>query len=106
MHRMHPTNGHDLPYWWSAALGLFSLLSLQDYVFIIGALISAFFTIKTYYAKRKEKREFLAEERKRTQLLADYLAEVSNIAHSDRPAAAEVVTEAMRRISSGTTETE
>lgn len=46
MQRMNPTNGHDLPYWWSAALGLFSLLSLQDYVFIIGALVSAFFTIK------------------------------------------------------------
>lgn len=54
MQRMNPTNGHDLPYWWSAALGLFSLLSLQDYVFIIGALVSAFFTIKTYYAKRKK----------------------------------------------------
>ncbi|HBP8874095.1 TPA: hypothetical protein L6676_000328 [Escherichia coli] len=106
MQRMNPTNGHDLPYWWSAALGVFSLLSLQDYVFIIGAFVSAFFTIKTYYAKRKEERERMAEERKRTQLLADYLTDVSQKPQSDRPASAEVVTEAMRRISSGTVEIE
>ncbi len=45
MQCMNPTNGHDLPYWWSAALGG---VSLQDYVFIIGVLVSALFTIKTY----------------------------------------------------------
>lgn len=106
MQRMNPTNGHDLPYWWSAALGLFSLLSLQDYVFILGAVISAIFTVKTYYAKRKEERERLQEEKKRTQLLSNYLAEVAKKPHSDRPAAAEVVTEAMQRVSSGAVETE
>lgn len=106
MQRMHPTDGHNLPYWWTTALGLFSVLSLQDYVFIIGAVISAFFTIKTYYAKRKEERERLAEEKKRTQLLANYLSEVGKKPHSDRPAAAEVVAEGMRRISSDTVETE
>ena len=75
-------------------------------MFIIGALVSAFFTIKTYYAKRKEERERMAEERKRTQLLAKYLSDVGRKPHSDRPAAAEVVTEAMRRISSDAIETE
>lgn len=50
MQRMNPTDGHNLPYWWSSMLAAFSVLSLQDYVFIIGALVSAFFTIKTYYA--------------------------------------------------------
>lgn len=48
----------------------------------------------------------MAEERKRTQLLANYLSDVGKKPHSDRPATAEVVTEAMRRISSGTVETE
>ncbi|EHL6270600.1 hypothetical protein Q0S10_22190 [Escherichia coli O28/42:H37] len=48
MQRMNPTDGHNLPYWWSTLLGLFSVLSLQDYVFILGALVSAYFTIKTY----------------------------------------------------------
>ncbi|EOW0181930.1 TPA: hypothetical protein ACS3VG_004321 [Klebsiella aerogenes] len=100
MQRMNPTDGHNLPYWWSALLGFFSVLSLQDYVFIIGALISAFFTIKTYYAKRKEERERLDEEKKRTQLLASYLAEAARKPDSDRPAAVEVVAEAMKRIAS------
>ncbi len=63
MQRMNPTDGHNMPYWWSGLLG-FSVLSLQDYVFILGALISAYFTIKTYYAKRKEERERLDEEKK------------------------------------------
>ena len=102
MQRMNSTDGHNLPYWWSALLGIFSVLSLQDYVFIIGALISAFFTIKTYYAKRKEERERLDEEKKRTQLLASYLADVSAKPGSDRAASAEVVTEALKRISSDT----
>lgn len=64
MQRMNPTDGHNMPYWWSGLLGFFSVLSLQDYVFILGALISAYFTIKTYYAKRKEERERLDEEKK------------------------------------------
>lgn len=106
MQRMNPTDGHNLPYWWSSLLAGFSVLSLQDYVFILGAVISAYFTIKTYYAKRKEEREHLEEEKKRTQLLADYLADVSKKPHSDRPASAEVVTEAMRRISGDAVETE
>ncbi|AXK23888.1 MULTISPECIES: hypothetical protein [Serratia] len=94
--KMHPDNP-NLPYWWSALLGFFSLLSLQDYVFIVGALISAFFTIKTYYAKRKEERERLAEERRRTKIMEDYLHGVSTKPESERPAAIEVVAEAMRR---------
>lgn len=98
MQRMNPTDGHNLPYWWSGLLGIFSILSLQDYIFIIGAVISAYFTIKTYYAKRKEERERLDEEKKRTQLLASYLADVSTKPGSDRPASAEVVTEALKRI--------
>ncbi|ALD75811.1 hypothetical protein OIPHN330_34300 [Citrobacter freundii] len=99
MQRMNPTDGHNMPYWWSGLLGFFSVLSLQDYVFILGALISAYFTIKTYYAKRKEERERLDEEKKRTQLLAKYLADVAVKPGRDRPAAAEIVTEAMKRIS-------
>jgi hypothetical protein len=98
MQRMNPTDGHNLPYWWSTALGLFSLLSLQDYVFIIGAVISAFFTIKTYYAKRREESERIAEEKKRTQLLADYLHQAATKPENERPATAEVITEAEKRV--------
>lgn len=69
MQRMNPTDGHNMPYWWSGLLGFFSVLSLQDYVFILGALISAYFTIKTYYAKRKEERERLDEEKKKNAVI-------------------------------------
>ena len=97
--KMHPDNP-NLPYWWSACLGFFSLLSLQDYVFIVGAIISAFFTIKTYYAKRRDEQEHLAEERKRTQILQNYLHEVSAKPESERPASVEIAAEAMRRMES------
>lgn len=100
MQRMNPTDGHNLPYWWSGLLGFFSILSLQDYVFILGALISAYFTIKTYYAKRKEERERLNEEKKRTDLLEKYLSQAAQKSDHERPAAAEVVAEAMKRITS------
>lgn len=86
-----------MPYWWSGLLGFFSVLSLQDYVFILGALISAFFTIKTYYAKRKEEKERMDEERKRTALMENYLSTVMTKPESERPAAIEVVSEAMKK---------
>ncbi|MCK6678263.1 hypothetical protein [Enterobacter asburiae] len=98
MHRMNPTDGHNLPYWWSSLLAGFSVLSLQDYVFIVGAVISAYFTIKTYYAKRQDERERLEEERKRTRLLEEYLHDVASKPEHERPAAAEVITEAMKKV--------
>nr|DAF90455.1 MAG TPA: holin [Myoviridae sp. ctdyF5] len=98
MHRMNPTDGHNLPYWWSSLLAGFSVLSLQDYVFIVGAVISAYFTIKTYYTKRQDERERLEEERKRTRLLEEYLRDVASKPEHERPATAEVITEAMKKV--------
>ncbi|UKL14851.1 holin [Erwinia phage Gungnir39] len=98
MYRMNPTDGNNLPYWWSSLLAGFSLLSLQDYVFIIGALLSAFFTIKTYYAKRKEERDRLEEEKKRTMLLEKYLAEAHARGDHDPEKSAAVIDEAMGRV--------
>lgn len=95
---MNPTDGNNLPYWWSTLLAGFSLLSLQDYVFIIGALLSAFFTIKTYYAKRKEERDRLEEEKKRTILLEKYLAEAHAVATHDPAISAAVIEAAMGRV--------
>lgn len=73
-------------------------VALQDYVFILGALISAFFTIKTYYAKRKEERQRAEEDRARTQLLKKYLEEVRDTPHPDKPRTATVVAESLRMI--------
>ena len=98
--KMDPVNQHNLPYWWSAALGFFSLLSLQDYVFIIGAVISAIFTIKTYYAKRAEEKKRMLEEQKRTQALVDYLNGMTNKPFADRSTATEIVVEAFKKAES------
>ncbi|AYH27149.1 hypothetical protein C5E20_08395 [Pectobacterium parmentieri] len=95
--KMNPTS-QNLSYWWSGSLAFFSTLSLQDYVFVIGAVISAYFTVKTYYAKRREEKENLEEERRRTQLLADYLSGVSLKPEHERPASVEVVAEAIERM--------
>lgn len=94
---MKMNESQNLPYWWSASLGFFSLLSLQDYVFILGAVISALFTIKTYYAKRREEKARLAEERRRTQLMAVYLGNISRLPPEERPSAAEIIGETAKR---------
>ena len=95
MHRMESTS-QQMPYWWSGCLAFFSTLSLYDYVFCVGAAISAFFTIKTYYAARREKRQELAEERARTEMLRRYLDGVMSVPEGERPAAVEVVARAIR----------
>jgi|GEM_PF-548606 len=93
VYRMDSTS-HQMPYWWSACLAFFSTLTLYDCVFCIGAAISAFFTIKTYYASRRERRQQLEEERKRTEMLRAYLDSVIAKPESERPTAAEVMAKA------------
>ena len=88
------STSHQMPYWWSACLAFFSTLTLYDCVFCIGAAISAFFTIKTYYASRHERRQLLEEERKRTEMLRYYLDSVIAEPESERATAAEVVAKA------------
>lgn len=53
-------------YWWGAVTTFFSTLSIQDYVFILGAIFSAYMTWRTYKANIREKAEKRAEEQKRT----------------------------------------
>ncbi|CNE42432.1 hypothetical protein [Yersinia intermedia] len=95
--RMEPVTSQNLPYWWSLALGVFSLLSLQEYIFILGAIISAFFTIKTYYAKRREEKARLIEEQKRTEILREFLNDATIRPIAERSAAVEIVAEAIKR---------
>lgn len=95
MNRMDQTS-QQMQYGWSACLAFFSTLTLCDYVFCVGAAISAFFTIKTYYAARREKRQQLAEERARTEMLRRYLDGVMSVPEGERPAANEAVVNAIR----------
>ena len=95
---MKPSEDHNLPHGWLSMLSVFSILSLHDYVFIAQAAISAWFTIKTYYAKRREERNRLAEEQKRTRLLAAYLSEMAAKPAHERSATAEVLIKAQKKI--------
>lgn len=95
---MKPIEGHNLPHWWLSMLSVFAILTLHDYVFIAQAAISAWLAIKTYYAKRREERNRLAEEQKRTRLLEAYLSEMATRPAHERPATAEVLAKAMKKI--------
>lgn len=88
---------NSLTYWWSVLLDVFSLLSLQDYVFILGAVISAFFTIKTYYAKRQEDKARLLEKTRCTNIIETFLSNADKKPIKDRSAAVCVVVEATKK---------
>ncbi|WP_145529209.1 hypothetical protein [Yersinia alsatica] len=87
----------QLPYWWTGTLALFSALSLQDYIFILGAVISVIFTIKTYYVNLHEKAAIIKEEQRRTEILRDFLRNktIDNI-----PAAIAVCNDALHKMES------
>ncbi|CNH40158.1 putative bacteriophage protein [Yersinia frederiksenii] len=87
----------QLPYWWTGTLALFSALSLQDYIFILGTVISVIFTIKTYYVNLHEKAAIIKEEQRRTEILRDFLRNktIENI-----PAAIAVCNDALHKMES------
>lgn len=53
-------------YWWGIVTSAFSILSVQDYFFILGTIFGAVMTWRTYRANIREKRENRLEEQKRT----------------------------------------
>ncbi|CNH82761.1 putative bacteriophage protein [Yersinia frederiksenii] len=87
----------QLPYWWTGALALFSALSLQDYIFILGTVISVIFTIKTYYVNLREKDAIIKEEQRRTEILRDFL---KNKTAENIPAAIAVCNDALNKMES------
>ncbi|MDA5533647.1 hypothetical protein HB976_01200 [Yersinia mollaretii] len=85
----------QLPYWWTGTLALFSALSLQDYIFILGTIISIIFTIKTYYVNVREKDAIVKEEQRRTEILRNFLRNKSGV---DIPATIAVCHDALHKI--------
>ncbi|MBX9494543.1 hypothetical protein J8Z86_00315 [Yersinia enterocolitica] len=85
----------QLPYWWTGVLALFSALSLQDYIFILGTLVSVIFTVKTYYVNLREKDAIIKEEQRRTEILRDFLRDK---AVDSIPAAIAVCHDALRKM--------
>ncbi|WP_145555660.1 hypothetical protein [Yersinia canariae] len=85
----------QLPYWWAGSLALFSALSLQDYIFILGTVISVIFTVKTYYVNLREKDAIIKEEQRRTEILRDFLR---NKTAENTPAAIAICNDALRNV--------
>lgn len=56
-----------LAYIWAGATSVFSALSVQEYVLIIGALFSAYMTYRNYRANLREKEQRRLEDEKRTR---------------------------------------
>lgn len=75
MLRMNTSNGF-WPYVWSGITGFLTMLTLQDVLFALGAVVTALFTWLTYrsnnrrnQAQIEESRQRTEEERKRTEIL-------------------------------------
>ncbi len=88
--------GSWITYLWATITAGTALLSLQDYTFIIGTVIGAIYTIRTFRVNRAEKLAVIAATKERTKLYADYL---KNIDPAKPPAAMEIVHEALQRAS-------
>lgn len=56
-----------LAYIWAGATGVFSALSVQEYVLIVGAIFSAYMTYRNYKANLREKEQRRIEDEKRTR---------------------------------------
>lgn len=90
------TVGSWITYLWATVTAGTALLSLQDYTFIIGTVIGAIYTIRTFRINRAEKLASIADKQRRTELYADFL---KNYDPAKPPAAVEIVHEALQRAS-------
>lgn len=68
MYRMNTSNGF-WSYFWSAITGFLSMLTLQDTLFALGAVVTALFTWLTYRSNNRRNLAVIEEERKRTDIL-------------------------------------
>lgn len=90
------TIGSWITYLWATVTAGTALLSLQDYTFIIGTVIGAIYTIRTYRINKAAQLAAMADKQRRTDLYAEWL---KNYDPSKPPAALEIVNEALQRAS-------
>ncbi|MFE4125366.1 hypothetical protein ACFX4S_09000 [Kosakonia sp. YIM B13605] len=69
MQRMNTNNGF-WSYFWSATTGFFTMLTLQDVLFAVGAVVTALFTWLTYRSNNRRNQAIIEEERKRTEIIS------------------------------------
>lgn len=90
------TAGSWITYLWATVTAGTALLSLQDYTFIIGTVVGAIFTIRTFRVNRAEKLASIADMQRRTDLYAEWLKSRDP---GTPPAAMEIVHDALQRAS-------
>lgn len=83
---------------WLAAIASGLGITTQDVVYIIFGFIGVAISVVTFIMARLDAWADHKEDRKRTQLLADYLQGIQRQPINERPSSAEVVTEAMNRM--------
>lgn len=96
IHNALSTVGSWITYLWATVTAGTALLSLQDYTFIIGTVVGAICTIRTYRINKAAKLASIADEKRRTDLYAEFLR---NYDPAKPPAAIEIVHEALQRAS-------
>lgn len=90
------TIGSWITYLWATVTAGTALLSLQDYTFIIGTVVGAIYTIRTYRINKAAQLASMADKKRRTDLYAEFL---NNYDPAKPPAAIEIVHEALQSAS-------
>lgn len=83
---------------WFASVSAVLGVTTQDFVYILSGLIGVVISIASFVLGRIDARTKRQEERKRTDLLDEYLHDIQKKPVSERPSSAEAVTQAMNRI--------
>ncbi|HDX8937313.1 hypothetical protein GW952_11945 [Klebsiella michiganensis] len=83
---------------WFASISAVLGITTQDLAYILFGFIGVVISIASFVLGRIDARTKRKEDRKRTDLLEEYLHGVQKKPVSERPSSAEVITQAMNRI--------
>lgn len=78
----------------AAGLGL----TTQDVVYMIFGLIGVVISIASFVYGRLDARSKKKEDEKRTAMISNYLGEIKDKPHAERPAAVQVAVDALERV--------
>lgn len=83
---------------WMATIASAAGIATQDMIYILFGAVGAIISVASFISGRIDSWRERREESRRTQLLADYLKTASEQPDHERPASAEVVAGAMKRM--------
>lgn len=98
--KMHDQQGNIVTQFfaWFASISAVLGITTQDLAYILFGLIGVMVSIASYVSGRIDARNAQKEDRKRTQLLNEYLQGIQKKPIDERPSSADVITKAMNRI--------